>query len=209
MAPGEQVAFEPALAHVLAQHFHDAAVGGDVIVVGQDLGRGGPVGHFEHRAQAIGGGFVRTEDAEIVRRRHSASSRRAASLPARAWLRRPRCRAWERPRVVAEIGQTQILQQQTAVGVRIGSHAARALGRQLGQFRESTCPSRSNSSSRAVALHPVLRACCRCSGLAAKLGQRHLVRAEGAFDLHAVDDLGAGPALGRVAARSSARAGAS
>ena len=32
MPAGEQIAFEPALAHVLAEHFHDAAVGRRCIV---------------------------------------------------------------------------------------------------------------------------------------------------------------------------------
>ena len=36
VAAGEQIAFEPALAHVLAENFHDAAGGRDVIVVGKD-----------------------------------------------------------------------------------------------------------------------------------------------------------------------------
>ena len=35
---GEQIAFEPALAHVLAEDFHDAAVGRDVVVDGNDFG---------------------------------------------------------------------------------------------------------------------------------------------------------------------------
>ena len=35
MPPGEQIAFEPALAEMLAQHLHHAPVGRDVIVVGQ------------------------------------------------------------------------------------------------------------------------------------------------------------------------------
>ena len=34
-------------------------------------------------------------------------------------------------------------------------------------------------------------------GILLRVGQRHLMGAEGAFDLLAVDDLGAGPALGR------------
>ena len=32
---GEQIAFEPALAHVFAEHFHDAAVRRDMVVGGQ------------------------------------------------------------------------------------------------------------------------------------------------------------------------------
>ena len=36
MPPGEQIAFEPALAHVLAEHLHDAAVGREMLVGRQD-----------------------------------------------------------------------------------------------------------------------------------------------------------------------------
>ena len=55
VAAGEQVAFEPALALVLAQHFHDAAVGRDVIVVGENLGGRAAVRHLEHGVPAVRG----------------------------------------------------------------------------------------------------------------------------------------------------------
>ena len=66
MAAGEQVAFEPALAHVLAEHFHDAAVGAHVVVGGQDGCGGDAVGDFEQGVEAVGGGFVGAEDAEVA-----------------------------------------------------------------------------------------------------------------------------------------------
>src|SRR5262245_8564636 len=34
---GEQVAFQPALALVLAEHFHDPAIGREVIIAGEDV----------------------------------------------------------------------------------------------------------------------------------------------------------------------------
>ena len=46
MATREQITFQPAFALVLAQHFHDAAVGGDVVVDGNDLRGGAAVGHL-------------------------------------------------------------------------------------------------------------------------------------------------------------------
>ena len=54
VAPGEEVAFEPAFALMLAEHFHDAAFGGEELV-----GRGGgglplPLGHLEDGLQTIG-----------------------------------------------------------------------------------------------------------------------------------------------------------
>ena len=64
---GEQVAFEPALALMLAQHLHHAAIGRDVIVAGNDLRGRATVRHFEHGAPAVRGRFVRAEDAEVFR----------------------------------------------------------------------------------------------------------------------------------------------
>ena len=67
VASGEQIAFQPALAHVLAQHFHDAAVGRDVIVGRQDRAGEDAVGRLEHGAQAIRCGFVGPDDAGSCR----------------------------------------------------------------------------------------------------------------------------------------------
>ena len=36
VAAGEQIAFEPALAQVFSEHFHDAAVGGEIFIDRQD-----------------------------------------------------------------------------------------------------------------------------------------------------------------------------
>src|SRR5260221_11826755 len=52
MSPREQIAFQPALAHVLAEDFHDAAFRSDVRIAGQDRCRGNPVGNFEYSRQA-------------------------------------------------------------------------------------------------------------------------------------------------------------
>ena len=62
---GEQIAFEPAFALMLAEHFHHAAAGGEEFVVGD--GRGIPlaVGGFEDRLQAVGERFIGAEDAEV------------------------------------------------------------------------------------------------------------------------------------------------
>ena len=66
MPPGQQIAFEPALAQMLAQHLHHPAIRRDVVVVGQDLRHPDALGHFEHRVEAVGRGLVRTDDAEIA-----------------------------------------------------------------------------------------------------------------------------------------------
>ena len=65
MPAREQVALQPALAQVLGQDLHDAAVGGEVVVAVAALGHPHAVGDLEERAQAIGGGLVGAEDAEV------------------------------------------------------------------------------------------------------------------------------------------------
>ncbi len=50
MAAGQQIAFEPAFAHMLAEHFEDAAGGRNVIVEWKRLGHRFAVGDFEQSA---------------------------------------------------------------------------------------------------------------------------------------------------------------
>ena len=59
-------------------------------------------------------------------------------------------------RVVAEIGQPQILQQQAAVGVRVRAHAALALRRELGELRAQPA-ALVEELLRPVALQPLSR----------------------------------------------------
>jgi len=63
--PSEQVALEPALALVLAEHFHHASSGREKFVVWH--GRGVPLafGHFKESFQAVGERLVRAKDPEI------------------------------------------------------------------------------------------------------------------------------------------------
>src|SRR6185312_17542715 len=67
--PGEQVALEPALAAVLAQHLHDAAVGGDVVVAVANRSDETAVLDIEDVAQSIGVRLVRAEQPKISLRR--------------------------------------------------------------------------------------------------------------------------------------------
>ena len=63
---GEQIAFEPAFALMFAQHFHDATVQGEELIVVLLSGIPLPVGHLKHGAQAVGERFVGAEDAEVA-----------------------------------------------------------------------------------------------------------------------------------------------
>ena len=115
---GEQVALEPALALVLAEHLHHAAGGREEFVVRH--GRGVPLalGHFEDGFQAVGKRLVRAEDAEIpllaVELRHVAQERPEHVRVADA----AHARRGHVDRVVAEIRHAQVAQQHAAVGVR-------------------------------------------------------------------------------------------
>ena len=71
VAAGEQVALEPALAQVLGQDLHDAAVRGEVVVAVATLGHPRAVGGLEERARA---GW-----------RRSRRARRRGSWPRRRW----------------------------------------------------------------------------------------------------------------------------
>jgi len=65
---GEQIAFKPAFALMLAQHFHDATVQGEELIVVLRARVPLAFRHLEHRGQAIGERFVRAEDAEVTDR---------------------------------------------------------------------------------------------------------------------------------------------
>ena len=53
MATREQITFQPALALVLAQHLHHAAIGCDVVVEGNNLRGRATIRHFKYGAPAV------------------------------------------------------------------------------------------------------------------------------------------------------------
>jgi hypothetical protein len=63
---GQQISFEPALAEMLAEHLHDAAILGEVDIVGFDFFHPDPLGGLEHRIETVGGGLVRSHDSEVA-----------------------------------------------------------------------------------------------------------------------------------------------
>src|ERR1700730_15572207 len=67
VAPSEQVTLEPALAHVLTEHFHDASRGGLILVSGQKGFHQDLAGHFVESIEPVGSGFIRTEYPEVLR----------------------------------------------------------------------------------------------------------------------------------------------
>ena len=131
---GEQVALEPALALVLAQHLHHPPVGGEVVVVGQDLRDPGAVGDLEHVLPAVRVVLVRAEQPEVPRLQVELHHVAQVLAHDPGGLRHGRAGRGHLDGVVAEVRQAQVPEQGAAVGVRVGAHAPGALGRQLGQL---------------------------------------------------------------------------
>src|SRR5690242_9281417 len=66
MPPRKQIALQPALAEMLAQHLHYTAIGREVIIDGNDLLLERTVLGLKHISQAVRVGLVGTEEAEIL-----------------------------------------------------------------------------------------------------------------------------------------------
>ena len=66
MPAGQQVALQPALALVLAEHFHHPAVRAELVVLRIDVGHVAAVGHLQHVLPAVRVVLVRAEQAEVV-----------------------------------------------------------------------------------------------------------------------------------------------
>ncbi len=132
MTAGQEIALEPALAQMLAEHFHDASVGRYMIVARQYLRRRDAVGHLEQRVEPVGTGLIRPHDPEdMLVCAHDVAQQRTEHVrrfSADGTGRR------DRDRIRADVGHDEIVQQQSAVGVRIRAHSAQARG---GERREA------------------------------------------------------------------------
>ena len=125
---GEQIALEPALALVLAEHLHDPAVRSEVIVLRLRLRHPRAVGHLEHVLPAIRVALVGAEEAEV------AGSSRLSFITSRRNLPMTRVDSAvvapgltaRRPRSRGNPAGAGPCRSDTAVGVRVGAHAAAA-----------------------------------------------------------------------------------
>ena len=166
---------------------------GLVLVGRQDLALELAVGDLEDGAEPVRRGLVRPEDPERLHVPGDHVAEEGAQDPGR--LARRRAGGGHVDRVVAEVGQVEVAQEQPAVGVRVGAHPAIAPRRQLGELRDE----------RAVLVEQLLGPVAAQPGLEQgqvgrvrpDLGERHLVRSPGPLDREPVDLLRAGPALGR------------
>ena len=109
---GQQIALEPALALMLAEHrVQHAALRSEKFIVVDFAGVPLPICDLEYVAEKIRKGFVRTEDAEValvlVEARHIAQE----FAEHHGVLRADRARGRDRDRVIAEVRHLQIAQK--------------------------------------------------------------------------------------------------
>jgi len=193
VAAGEEVPLEPALALVLREHLHDAAVRGErvALVGGQEDGVPLLVGHLVGVLQAVGGVLVRGEHPEVGGIEPHDVSEPRAETP--GGLGHDGTGSLHVHRVVPEVRQDQVLEDGTAVGGRVGTHAEGALRRELRDLGpESTLVVEQLLGP--VAEQPVVELLEVGVGVACAR-QRHLVGAPRVLGALAVDLLGARPAL--------------
>ena len=193
---GQQIALQPTLALVLAEHRIQHTSGGREKFIILYFPRVPlTIGRFKDRAQQIRKRLIGTEDAEVtlilIQLGHVTQelAQHERILAVHGAGRR------HLHRVNVEVGHAQIAKQKSPVGVRIGPHPPVALGRQFGQFRFETSIFIEQFLGL-VALHPALKL-RHMIGMLGIHQQRHLVRPEGSLDLQAIDRFWSCPALGR------------
>ena len=193
VAPGEDIAFQPAFAHMLGEiRVHDPSVMRELVVVGIDLRVEVAVRRFEGAVEAVAHALVRPEDAEVFAVLVEPEYVADITAELEHILRAHRAGRGHVHRVFFEVGQAQIAQQFAAVRVRVGADAVisfRSEGAQLGDqaivFIEQLFGF--------IAQEPVFEQ-LKVFGLFHRDGD--LMGAEGVFDLHPVHDLRARPAFG-------------
>ena len=134
VAAGEEVPLEPALAEVLGEDLHHPAVGRKMLVERIRLRDPGAIRGGEHVSEAVGRRLVGAEEPEVVAVAGDDVAEEAAEHARRLAERRRGLLHLDR--VVAEVGQDEVVQQQAPVRVRVGAHpaiAGRSLRGQLGQ----------------------------------------------------------------------------
>ena len=196
MPPGKQIAFEPALAEMLAQHLHHPAIMGEMDIVGLDLSiqtRSVASNTASSRFEAVSSG---PKMPEIARLGVETARHREGIAPciARRFGRRRRRGCGTVDGIVAEIRQLQFALEQTRhwrADWRPCAGRRRRKRPQIGTQAAGGVEQLLRLDSSASSASSILQ----MRGIAARVGDRHLMGAPEAFDLQAVDFLRAGPAL--------------
>ena len=143
---------------------------------------------LKYASQPIGHGLIRSKDAEVAALLIQTEDITDKSAEFDHILCLDLTGSGHIHGILAEIRQTKIPQQQSAISMGIGADPAVALGRQLPQFGNQTAL-RIEEFFRFVACEPFFQQ-LQMFGLFH--GDGHLMRAEGSFDLLTVHNLGTG-----------------
>src|SRR5829696_1966027 len=181
---------------MLAKDFHDATVRRLVFIDWRCLGDPDAIGNFKQSIKPVRRRLVWSNNPEVTFIQvefHNVSQK----APENA-----RCLcvnssgSWNCHGVIAIVWQLQILEEQTAIRMRVGAHAALALRRQFGKFR-SQLSCLVKQFLGLIAPQPlfqhsqVLRILCG-------LRQWDLMRTKCSLDRFAIDELWPGPTLRRA-----------
>ena len=167
---------------------------GKVFVDGKGLGHPGFAGAHFHFVDAVGGGFIGAEDAEVFAVEIGLHDGVKQVAEDARGLAVGLAGAFDFQGEIAEVGNCERLQQQAAVGVGIHAHALAAFWSDVGEIGEELSLF-VEELGRLVALHPLCKL-VQVLGVGANFVERNLVGAPGAFDGLAIDEFGTGPALG-------------
>ena len=170
---GQQVALEPALAEVLGEDLHHAAVGREPLVVRLGSREPGAARHREDVAESVRGRLVRPEETEVVGVPGDHVAQERPEHPRR--LARRRAGSSHVDGVVAEVGQHEVAEQRAAVRVRVRAHPPLALGRQRRELGHEPALLVEKLIGP-IAPEPLLEL-TEVRGRVAHRGHRHLVRA--------------------------------
>jgi len=132
--PGQQVALDPALDGLLAQDLHHPARRGKAVIPGKDDGIPGAGRHLQYRIKPVRPGLVGPEDAEVLSFQVQAHHFGEESAHHLGGFRGHTPRRPHVHREPAKIGQLQVAQEKSPVGMRVGAQAPATLRRQFGQF---------------------------------------------------------------------------
>ena len=196
MAPGEEIALEPAQQRVLGKYFHHPPVARQLAaigILGQELGHPDLLARLEDRLQPVRRRLVGTVDAEGAGVRPHRVAQELAQR-SRILVQYP-ARLPDLHRVAAEVGELEVATQQPAVCMRIGAHPALTRWRQGPEFGHESAL-RVEQRLWLVAPQPVLEE-LQPGRIAADVGEGHLVRAPRSLDLVAADLLRPAPAFRR------------
>src|SRR5665647_763935 len=133
IVPGDDhLAPDGRVMEVLSEHLHAPSVGREMVATGDDLPVEGAIGSLEDGREPVGGCLVRPEQAERLAVAGDNVAQEGAQHS--GGLTAGCARLGHLNRVGAKVGQVEIVQQQAAVGVRVGAHAPMPLGWQVAEL---------------------------------------------------------------------------